>query len=522
MTQIEVMFERYGPKYRWLVVVTVMLGLIALGMSITIVNVAIPYIKGSFGMSSTQVQWLSTGFLAATTITLLIAPWCIHSFGHRATYVGLLIVFIIGSFIGGFAAGKGAIVIARVIQGAMTGLIRPVALEALFAVFPPHKRGMATAMYGMSLALPLTLASVVGGWLVEHFSWPYVFFTMIPFAVAGILLGWQFLPGREETGRKPPLDWIGIIAAFVFIFLLLAAISNGQLWGWQSDKVIELTFIGLAAGVFFLWWELRKRHPLLNLEIFKYKEFNAGFIILFLFGGAFYTVMYVLPQITQGILHYSPVTAGLMFVPSTLVLALLVPVVGRLSERMPAHWMSLPCVAVAGWGMYRMAGLDWDSSFSYLAISMALLSVGMASIPALALTHSMSVLPARLGAFGSGALNLAVQLGGAFSTATAVVLTERRTVLHGTRLTAGLTPGNPMANEAMQQLGSKAYGVGTGPVYRHAAAQHFLASIDATWSTIYAYHDILLLVTAGVVLLAVPSYLLGRWGERLRKANLQQ
>ncbi len=519
MTQVEAMFKRYGPKYRCLVTVTVMLGLIALGMSITIVNVAIPYIKGAFGMSSTEVQWLSTGFLAATCVTLLVAPWCIRSFGQRASYVGLLVVFIIGSFIGGFAAGKGEIVVARVIQGGMTGLIRPVALEALFAVFPPHKRGMATAMFGMSLALPLTLASVVGGWLVEHLSWPYVFFVMVPFAIAGIFLGSKFLPGREESGRRSPLDWVGAVASFIFIFALLATIANGQLWGWYSDNVIELGAIGLAAGAFFIWWELRSAWPLLDFAIFKYKEFVAGFIILLLFGGSFYVVMYILPLITQGILHYSPVTAGLMFVPSTVVLAMFVPLVGQLGDRMPAHWLSLPCVVVAGWGMYRMAGLDWDSSFSYLAVSMALLSIGMASIPALALTRSMAALPARLSAFGSGSLNLAVQLGGAFGTVTVVVLNERRTVLHSTRLTSGLTPGNATANEALKQLGSKAYGVGTGPVYHHAAAQYFLSKIDATWATIYAYHDVLLLVTAAVVLLAIPSYLLGRWGERLRRAQ---
>src|SRR5699024_6012468 len=112
-------------------------------------------IKGAFGMSATQVQWLATGFLAATTITLLIAPWCMRAFGQRNTYAGLLIIFVVGSLVGGFASSMGEIVIARIIQGGMTGLIRPVALTALFQVFPPHKKGMATAMYGMSLGLPL-------------------------------------------------------------------------------------------------------------------------------------------------------------------------------------------------------------------------------------------------------------------------------------------------------------------------------------------------------------------------------
>ena len=147
MTQVEAMFERYGPRYRLYVTITVLLGLVALGMSITIVNVATPYIKGAFGMSASQVQWLSTGFLAATTVTLLISPWLMSAFGQRRTYVGLLLVFIAASLLGGWSEGMGMVIAARVVQGAMTGIIRPVALEALFMVYPPDKRGLATAIY---------------------------------------------------------------------------------------------------------------------------------------------------------------------------------------------------------------------------------------------------------------------------------------------------------------------------------------------------------------------------------------
>ena len=163
MSQVDALFDRYGTRYRLWVTLTVMLGLVALGMSITIVNVAIPYIKGAFGMSDSQVQWLSTGFLASTTVSLLVAPWLVASVGQRATFMGLLLVFIAASILGGVGQGMTALIAARVIQGAMTGLIRPVAMEALFAVYPPEGRGMATAMYGMCLGLPLTLATVIGG-----------------------------------------------------------------------------------------------------------------------------------------------------------------------------------------------------------------------------------------------------------------------------------------------------------------------------------------------------------------------
>src|SRR5690554_2374062 len=207
MSQVEMMFQRYGPKYKWLVTLTMLLGLVSLGMSITIVNVATPYIKGSLGLSDIQVQWISTGFLASTTVALLISPWLVRSFGQRATFIGLLAAFVIASVIGGMATSMAAIVTARIVQGAMTGLVRPLALEAMFSVFPPNERGMATAIYGMCMGLPLTLATVIGGWLVEGFTWRYVFFVTGPLCLAAMAMGYLFLQTREQSGPREPFDW---------------------------------------------------------------------------------------------------------------------------------------------------------------------------------------------------------------------------------------------------------------------------------------------------------------------------
>lgn len=514
MTQVEAMFGRYGPKYRLFVTLTVLLGLVALGMSITIVNVATPYIKGAFGMSADQVQWLSTGFLAATTVTLLISPWLMSAFGQRATYVVLLAVFIVASFVGGFATGMGAIIVARIVQGAMTGVIRPVALEALFAVYPPNQRGMATALYGMSLGLPLTMASVVGGYLVEHFSWRYVFFVVLPVCIAAMIMGSIFLPARESDGPRPRLDWLGAVVLFVAIFSVLAALANGQRWGWDSTEILWLEAIGLASTVFFVFWELRHPQPLLDLDIFKSKEFLAGSLVMTLFGGAFYAVMYLLPQFMDTVLHYSPITSGVLFTPSTLVLAVLVPLVGKFSDRMPPHWLTLPGLFCAILAVWRMAQADWNTSFESLALSMAILSVGMATVPPPTLSRSISALPGHLISYGSGAINFALQLGGAFGTVTLVAMLDRRTLAHSHQLTAGLNPDNDMARAALDHLSRVLARTGTSEVHRQAAAQNVLSGIDRIWATIYAYQDGFLLVVAALVIVCLPSFLLSRWAEQ--------
>jgi len=194
-------FERYGPKYRWLATGTVLLGLLALGMSITIVNVATPYIKGAFAMGDDQVQWLSTGFLAATTGALLIAPWCLAAFGARHTYVGLLVLFILASLLGAFSSDTAEIIFARILQGVTTGLVRPVALVTLYGVFPPQQRGLATALFSISLGLPLTLASVIGGWLVDNYTWPYVFSLPCHYALSPLSLPFSLCPRKQKKPR---------------------------------------------------------------------------------------------------------------------------------------------------------------------------------------------------------------------------------------------------------------------------------------------------------------------------------
>lgn len=511
MSPLDMMFQRYGPNYKWLVTVTMLLGLVALGMSITIVNVATPHIKGSLGISDAEVQWISTGFLAATTVALLVAPWLSQAFGQRATYLGLLTVFIAASLLGGFATSLGAIVTARVVQGAMTGLLRPLAMEALYSVFPIQQRGMATAIYGMSLGLPLTLATVVGGWLVETLSWHYVFFVALPMCVAAMVMGFFFLPGRMTDGPRPPFDWLGAVTLFAAIFSLLAAISNAPRWGWESEGVQGLLLLTLVLTIVFICWEQRIEKPLLDLSIFRHKGFMAGCSSIFLFGGAFYAIMYLLPLFVQTILNYDPITAGMMFLPSTIVLAVLVPIVGKLSDRWPPHYLTIPGLGFAIYAVYRFAQIDDGTSFASLAWSLTLLCAGMATFPPPTFARSIGSLPVALIGYGSGVINFVLQLGGALGTAALVLLMERRTAFHSDHLSEGLMPGNSVAMSAFSQLQGVAGRVGTSESQQAYAAAELIGRMETFWASIYAYQDGFWVVVAALTIILIPSWLLTRW-----------
>ena len=231
MLPIEVMFERYGPAYKWYATGTVMIATISVVLSTTIVNVAIPAVMGAFGISAVQAQWLSTGFLAAMTATMLLSDWANRAFGQRLVTILALAVFSFGSVLGGVAPNETVLTLARVIQGAAAGVVQPMAMILLFKVFRPDQRGAAMGIFGIGVVLAPALGPWIGGLLIDAFDWRYVFYLGLPFAGLAILLANVFLPGREETGIR--LDRAGV---------------SGGLSGHDAERADQCAEDGLGIG----------------------------------------------------------------------------------------------------------------------------------------------------------------------------------------------------------------------------------------------------------------------------------
>ena len=193
MSQVDRFFERYGPAYKWYATGTIMVATISVVLSTTIVNVAIPAVMGAFGISAVQAQWISTGFLAAMTATMLLADWADRAFGMRLTMNAAMGVFLAGSVVGGLAPNETMLTLARVVQGAAAGIVQPLAMIMLFKVFPPDKRGAAMGIYGVGVVLAPALGPWIGGVLMDAFDWRFVFYLGLPFAGVAILLSNLFL-----------------------------------------------------------------------------------------------------------------------------------------------------------------------------------------------------------------------------------------------------------------------------------------------------------------------------------------
>src|SRR5688572_29086946 len=232
-----------------------MLGTVSAMLTTTSVNVAIPDIMGAFGIGQDRAQWLSTGALAAMTIGMLLNAWLIGRYGQRRTFMTVLCIFVAALVVAGWAPNEDVLIGCRIVQGAIAGILQPLSMYTLFRVFPPHQRGTAMGFFGMSVILGPALGPTLGGIMIEHFNWRYIFYVAMPVAALAVLLGTMFMPAREDTNARTRFDSIGFVLLSISLACLLTALSSGQREGWHSDYILTLFVVAGSSAVAFLAWE---------------------------------------------------------------------------------------------------------------------------------------------------------------------------------------------------------------------------------------------------------------------------
>lgn len=454
MSPIESYAARFGASYKWYATVTVMLGCVVCTAAATMVNVALPDIMGAFGLGADQVQWLSTGFLAAMTATMLLTDWTLGRFGYRLCFMGALTLFIAGSILGAFSGGGGEIILARVLQGAASGLIQPSAMVVMSQVFPHEQRGRAMGIYTMGVVLAPALGPGLGGILVDEYDWRDVFVVIVPVCVIAIAAALVFLPGRDTRREKASFqfDGIGFFFLAAFLVCLLSALSNGQRQGWDSDLILGLFLFALVSGVAFVAWELTCKTPLLAMRIFANARFSASCLVAVALGVGIYGSTYVVPLFVQIVQGYTPTRAGLLLMPAGFVLGVVSPVSGHLGDRVPPWIPIMAGLALFGVSNWLCAGADVDTSFWSLAIWIVLGRIGLGFITPSLNAGALRALPHEQLAQGSGTVNFVRQFGGALGVNLLSVLIDRRTTFHGDALAQALTPQSSAFYEEMRRL----------------------------------------------------------------------
>lgn len=502
--KVEELAARYGAMYKWYVLVTILVGLIAMVASATIVNVAMPDIMGEFGLGQDQAQWLSTAFLAAMTAAMLAATWAGQSLGARGAYIAALVAFAVSSVVGALSPNDSILIASRIVQGAAAGLAQPLGMVSIFQAFPPERRGMAMGMYGVGVILAPALGPTLGGILIDNYSWRYVFLLSPPFCLAAIPLASTFLPTRSEINRTP-FDWGGFILLCVGLVAFLSGLSNGQRMGWDSTFVVGALCLAALAFIGFVVQEKRAKAPILALDLYLNSRFVAASAVAFILGLGLYGSTYLVPLFVQTIQGYTPTESGLLLMPAGVVLGFVFPLTGRLSDRVAPHVLILAGLAVFGWATFLMAQADTSTPFWTFAGWVALGRLGLGFILPSLNGGALRVLEHHLVSDGAGAINFARQLGGAIGVDVLSVYLERQTTTYAGELNAMQT-GNHAAAHSLDIIAAM---LDQGGITGHvgiAEAHRFLSQMIGDQASVMGFRESFLFVAATFLAALLPAW----------------
>ncbi len=446
----------YGERYRWLLLLAVMVGTMAAIMSSTIINVAVPDMSRHFGLGQERAQWVASGFMIAMTVSMLTTPWLLARYGYRRTYAGTMLVLLAGNLVGGLAPDFSLVLAARVVAGLAAGVVQPIPAIIIVQVFQPHEQGRASGIFGMGVVLAPAIGPSVGGLLVDWFGWRSIFVMVAPFCLASLWLARRYVPTTPPASslasrRGGKLDWPGLLLAGSGTICLL----NGLVQLHTAASPAALLLL-LAAALAMLSFVVRQHRlgralaqggdsPLMNLALFANRPFAMGSIVAFIYGMALFGSTYLLPVYMRLGLMLSPSHVGTVLLPAGLMLGITIPLVGRLSDRQPTHLLvSIGLVLLAS--SFALMGTIGPSTGLWLLVVWAIVGrIGLGFILPSLNSGSLRGLHKDLLPQGSSSINFMRTLGGAAGVSICGIVLEWRLAAHGDALTNATSSAGRMA-----------------------------------------------------------------------------
>ncbi len=487
-----------------------MAGAIAMVLSSTLANVAVPTVMGAFGVGQDQAQWLATGFVAMMVASQLLSAWFVRAFGVRGAFVVINGVFFAGTASAFFGTSFEMVVLGRVLQGFSAGVVMPMVMALTVTQFPPHRRGMAMAIYGTGIQIAPMIGPMIGGLVIDTIGWREIFLVPIPICAVALLLGMAYLPGREEQTLPARFDWISYALLVATLASLLFAGANGQRFGWDSNTILLPAMIGLSSGGAFVWMQLRSTSPLLDFSLFKIPQFSAAVIVAFVFGFGNFAANYLVPVTVQQVQGFTPFLSGLLLVPAGILVILATPIFGRLADIFPAHLMVMLGLSLFALGNFFMSQSNANTSFLSFAVLVIVARFGMALIIPSLDSSALRTLSAEQLHRGSGALNFLRQLGGSCGVTVLVVFIERRTQFHAEAMASTQTPDNSTSIELLSRVMRLLTEGGVSENLLNAGSLHYLGRMIGEQATARGFNDGFLLIALVFMLAVIPAWNLGK------------
>lgn len=508
------LFDRYGPAYKWLATATCLVGIMTMTLGATTVNVAFPAIMGTFGIGRDQAQLISTGYFAAQTAGMLLSAWLILALGERRSFTIAVIGFLCGSAMSGTAQSGEVLLLGRILQGLSAGIVQPLGMAVTFKVFPRDQKGFSMGIFAMGNVLAPALGPALGGLAIDLFSWRYIFLLTLPMAFLALIVGNIFLPSREMPKKLPRFDFLGFGLLCASLVGLLLGFSYGQRLGWTSTNILFLFGMGVGGGGGFVLRQIYAKSPLVNMKVFANAQFSAAATIGFFTGCAMFSSFFLMPLFTQQIQHFSAIDAGLLMVPAGLSLLILFPLVGRLSDFVPAYLMICVGMIIFSIAFYSLASADVNTPFWTLVWFTLLVRIGVSCTRSVVNSEALKSLPSDLVTQGSSSVNFVRQLGGTLGTNCLVVFLELRIPFHGDAFTAMQTGASETTREMRSRLAQLLSEAGVPETLRESGAFHYLGEVIYAQASTLGFQDAYFLLAIIAAAGLIPGWYLSRASKR--------
>jgi EmrB/QacA subfamily drug resistance transporter len=405
-----------GERRKWWTLAAVSFGLFMIMLDNTVVNVALPSIQRDLDVGLSELEWIVAGYALTFASFMLIGGKLADAYGRGRLFVSGIVVFTLASLACGFAQTGDQLIAARVLQGVGAALLNPATLSIIAAAFPPKQRGTAVGIWAGVSALALAIGPMVGGLLTDHVGWNWVFFVNVPFGILGIVASYLLIDeSRDETHER--LDLPGLLVSALGLFALTYGLIEANTYGWGSARILGAFTVAAAALVSFVVLERRQRAPMLDLSLFQNRTYVGANLVILLVALAMFGVFFFVSLYLQNILGYSAVEAGATFLPMTLLIIVVAPIAGRLSDRVGSRWLMASGMVLVALQLLSFSQLEVTATFWTLLPGLVLGGVGMALTMTPSSAAAIRAVPVDKAGVGSAVLNAFRQVGGSLGIA---------------------------------------------------------------------------------------------------------
>ncbi len=424
----------------------------------SIANVSLPAISGDLGVSPTQGTWVITSFGVANAIAVPLTGFLTQRFGQVRLFMASVLLFVLSSWLCGMAPDMTTLIAFRALQGFVAGPMIPLSQTLLLSSYPRAKAGLAMAMWSITTLVAPVMGPLLGGWITDNISWPWIFFINVPVGLLAATVTWSIYRKRETATRKVPIDAIGLGLLVAWVGSLQLMLDKGKELDWfHSGQIVALAVVAVVGFALFLAWELTEKHPVVDLSLFRRRNFWSGALATSVGYGLFFGNVVILPLWLQQFMGYTATSAGMVLAPVGLFAIVLSPVVGltvgRVDPRIYATLSFVVFAIVVG----MRARFTTQTDFETIMIPTLIQGIAMAFFFIPLVTITLSGLPPDRIPAASGLSNFARITAGAMGTSISTTLWENRAALHHAQLAEAVNPASPAANATLSMFGSAGF-----------------------------------------------------------------